>query len=268
MTYKTAGNSGSLYRAAQLFRGHLNPSIFLLYCSAINSIAMGILNGILRVKGNVGELVFVNFGQTIYVRRKRGTLKPATVNKKFQQNVDRNEEVMHTAKPIHTIFTEYAGGKSTGRFWTNMLSRIRKCSNDDLETHLESLEDLEIFQNYQLSKRVLLKDFKLNIYKDHFKVDLEFKGHASFKNEENNCYYYELIAILWGKDKEITEYKSIPTPWFYKRNRKPRINVKFERTKWDKYYLLALKLQGGKQGEVSIMMPDKAIAIIGGGLLK
>ena len=229
---------------------------------------MGILNGILRVKGNVGELVFVNFGQKIYVRRKRGTIKPATVNKKFQTNVARNKKIMQTAKPIHTILGEYAGRKRLGRFWPNMLSRLRKTSDDKLETHLECLANLDIFENYPLSNCIVMNDYQLNTYKDHFSIDLKLTGHASFANKKTNCYYYELIAILWGKDRKITEYKSIPTPWIYKGNRKPKINMKFERTRWDKYYLIALKLKGGIEGKVSDLMPDISLAILGGGVLE
>ena len=105
---------------------------------------MGILNGILRIKGNVGELNFVNYGQKIIVRRKRGTVKPAKVNKKFQDNVNRNPGVMKIAKPIMAIMKEYTQSKRLGRFWPNMLGRLFKCKNDKLETHLQSLKELQI----------------------------------------------------------------------------------------------------------------------------
>lgn len=228
---------------------------------------MAILNGILRLKGTIGELNFVNIGQTIRVRRKRGTVKPATINNKFRQNVDRNDRVMKTGKPIFRIIKEYAESKRLGRFWPNMLGRLRTCSDDNLETQLQSLKDLEINIKHQLSERVIVEGYTLHNDQDHFMVELKLKSHAIFEDEDVDCYYYELITILWDKDEGITQYTSIPTHWIYHTDDEPKGIIKFERTNWEKYYLLILRLQGGKEGKVSDFVPDRAMAILGGGIL-
>lgn len=229
---------------------------------------MGILNGILRIKGNVGELNFVNYGQKIIVRRKRGTVKPAKINKKFQDNANRNPAIMKTARPLIAFMKEYTESKRLGRFWPNMLGLLLKCKNDKLETHLKSLKEMELNNNYQVAQRVKMQGYAIRSHPDHFIVDLKLRGHAIFDNDDVDCYFYELTAILWDKDEEITQHTSIPTPWVYHGDEEPLVKMKFERTNWEKYYLLILKVQAGIEGKVSDLKPDSAIIILGGGILE
>lgn len=222
---------------------------------------------ILHWQGNMGEYNFVKRGKGFYVRRKRGTVKKAVLNEKLQSVIDRNKLINRTAVPVNSILKEYAGIIREGSSWQRILKCLRKCKDDNPETHLQSLANLELNLLHQMMRHTDFNPYTITVHKDHFIVGLKFRRHAAFRNKNNNSYYYDIIALLWDKKMEITEHDSISTHWVYDRDEVPEYELKFKRTKWDKYYLLALKLKGGENGKSIGGKADMAMIILGGGKL-
>ena len=227
-----------------------------------------VANSNVNFRGTIGELTYVKRGKKFYVRRKRGTVKKAVINEKLQAVVDRNAAVNRTAVPINNILSEYAGKIKEGAFWQRLLSRIRKCANDKPETHLQNLANLELHEKHKLIEHVSIQSFTIKVDKDHFTISLPFGSHSFFRNPKKNCYYYELIVILFDKNGEVNTHDSVPTHWVYHSDQTPEYAVDFKRTRFDKYYLFALKVNAGCNGQRGDGMGDLAMAILGGGILK
>ncbi len=215
----------------------------------------------------MGEVTYVKRGNDYFVRRKRGSVTKAGINETLQLFVKRNKVVMHTATQVNDIMKEYAGHFKEGAFWQRLLSRLKKCKDDNPQTHLQSLAKLELNERHALLKHVSITPYSIKVYKDHFTLNLKFDRHASFRNKKNNCYYYEVIALLWDNKPDITEHHSIPTRWIYYSHEVPEYELNFKRTKWDKYYLLVVNLIGGHDGITQRGMADRAMMILGGGKL-
>ena len=223
--------------------------------------------GIVKFRGNLGEYNYVKRGDKFYVRRKRGTVKKATVNEKFQANIARNEVVNRTARPVNDILKDYAGAVREGLSWQRMLKCLKKCKDDDPETHLASLAGLELNLLHKFIGHVTLSPFSIAVEKDHFIVSLDFQSRAKFRSKEKNTYHYDLIALLWDKKMGITTHDRVTTPWIRRTEKAPSYKLRFNRTKKDKYYLLAIKLTGAINGFSEESVGDMAMMILGGGKL-
>jgi len=222
----------------------------------------------MHITGTMGDFTYVKRGNSYYIRRKRGTVTKASINESLQNFAKRNKLVNRTAVPVNDILKEYAGHFREGTFWQRLLSRLKKCKDDNLETHLQSLGKLELNELHAMSKHVSMAPYSIAVHKDRFTVKLKFQTHAQFRGEKNNCYYYEFIVLFWDTQAEITTHNSISTHWVYTKTPVPDYEINFKRTARDKYYLLALKLRGGQDGKTENMMRERAMMILGGGKLE
>ena len=139
--------------------------------------------------GTIGAFTYVKKGNEFFVRRKRGSVKKAGINETLKHFVKRNKVVNQTAVPVNDIMKEYAGDFREGAFWQRLLSRLKKCKDDNPETHLQSLAKLELNEKHQLLRHVSIAPYIISVHKDHFTLKLEFQRHPRFRNKKNNCYY-------------------------------------------------------------------------------
>ncbi len=221
---------------------------------------------IMPITGTIGDITYVKRGNKFYARRKRGTVKKATVNEKLLTIANRNAAAIKTAMPINNILADYAGKIREGAFWQRLLSCLKKCKDDNIGTQLQSLAEVELNNEHKLSVHSLVQAHPITFFPDHFTVHLKFNHHVKFRYERN-CYYYDLIAIRWDKNGEVNDHDSVPTPWIYRTGAPPKFNLDFRRSKYDKYYLLALKVTAGLNGYRQDGMEDMAMAILSGGRL-
>ena len=160
----------------------------------------------------MGDYSFVRRKSGAYMRRKRGSVKPATVNAVLQSFTDRNKVVTKTAMQVNNVMKIYAGYFREGAFWPNLLSRLRKCPNDELATHLNSLAELELNKEHRFTS-FNQPTYDIESNKAGFTVQLGFNRHPDFKRNKANCYYYELVAILWGQGVKVPLHRSVETNW-------------------------------------------------------
>ena len=226
-----------------------------------------ILPSNMQFSGTTGEFTFVFGKNGQFLRRKRGTVTPAKLNDSLRKNVLRNKPQNRTAVPVNRIMKEYAGYFKEGSFWPRLLSRIKKCADDDLHTHLTSLTGMDLNELHPMSQHITYKPYKIQKRKDHVIVELSMLSHASFRLNKNNCYYLEVILVLWNKQGAVTNHNSISTHWVSFEDPYPEYDLTFRRTAKDSHYLLALRLLGGKDNKTENIMRDKSMIILGGGLL-
>lgn len=227
-----------------------------------------IVPGIMKFSGTLGDFTFVNRAGCLYIRRKRGTVKKAVLNEKFQRSVDRHNVVNRTALPVNDIVKQYVGSFKDWPFYTQMLKRLKKCEDDNPGTHLRSLAKLEVNQEHKLESMLTVAPYTITTYKDHVTITLKLNSHPNFsKKSNNNCFFYEVIVILWDKKGNVSTHDSISTEWVYYEDELPEYDLDFKRTAADKYYLLALNLTGGENADTKKMMRDKAMMILGGGVI-
>ena len=221
---------------------------------------------IMPIRGTIGDITYVKRGDKYYARRKRGTVKKASINEGFRKSVNRNAAAIKTAMPINSILADYAGKIREGAFWQRLLKCIKKCPDDNFDTHLQSLSGVELNSLHQLSANSLVRPYAITCLPNQITVTLKFNHHFRFRYERN-CYYYDLIAIRWDKNGEVNDHDCVPTPWIYLNDPPPDLNAVFKRSIFDKYYLFALKVTAGLNGGREDGMADMAMAILGGGIL-
>jgi hypothetical protein len=107
---------------------------------------------IIKIQGRVGDLVMVKSNTyKDHVRAPRGTYKEADVNDVLKSNANRTAGINNVCKEMYPILLNYCKDCKHGQLWQDMLSCVRKSSDDSFEQRLLQLKGLEMNKDYLFS---------------------------------------------------------------------------------------------------------------------
>lgn len=204
------------------------------------------------LSGTLAGLTFVHsatYGP--HVRRARGTVKPAPVNKSLQQNATRAPRITALGAPLLQCFKEMGGNFVQRGLWQVMMKRMFSAGVSSIPGLLHSLEGLELNKNYPLEKMLsALPSLELTAKTGAMALRLADLKKSKFpRGVKIDSYRYE-IFVTWidGKGKRL-EGDVQDTGWVSLNNEISRFDFKFKKEKWAKYVVIVVKVQGGVKGE-------------------
>lgn len=217
------------------------------------------------LSGTLAGLTFVH--STTYgphVRRARGTVNPAPVNKSLQQNASRAPRITALGAPLLQCFKEMGGSFVQRGLWQVMMKRMFSATGVSVGGLLRSLEGLELNKDYPLDKLVgELPALKLSAKAATIAVELTVPGRAKFgRGLKLGSYRYELF-ITWVNGKgDRLEGDVQHTEWLPFAGEAVKYNFKFRKEGWAKYLLVVVKLQGGNKGEPDARLGAVAMRVM------
>ncbi len=128
------------------------------------------------LQGTLGDITYVKskrYGK--HARTKRGTYKPATLNKKMKESSSR---LSFANAPAKLIFDALRHDHKDGSLWSRLLSIYRKQVKDGVAPDIQCLAKLECNHDFKLD--VLLSDYKLQTVVDNNMLQVDVQYYRSF----------------------------------------------------------------------------------------
>lgn len=142
--------------------------------------------------------VLVRTKERVYWRRKRGTIKKATLNSSFKRNAAITAITSPAAKRIYVKLDQFLHRLATGRFIANVSARLRKALKQTGELDFSFMMDYEIQPWYPLGK-LLNRPYTITENKNEFIIRIPIKENTVKRhNKQVSDYYFEAI-LLWGQ---------------------------------------------------------------------
>jgi hypothetical protein len=213
------------------------------------------------LSGTLAGLTFVQSGTYgNHVRRARGTVKPAPVNKVLRQNAGRAGKITDLAKPLLQCFKEMGGSFIQRGLWQVIMKRMFKAGSTSVNELLLSLEGLELNKTYPVEKilgtvlpvKVSVKNTRVNVQLAPFPKPVFHDGR---KIDSYRCE----VFVTWIDSKgSRLEGEAANTKWIELQADAGKLSFNFTKDKWAKYMLIVLKIEGGLKGK-----PDGNLAGMG-----
>ena len=100
--------------------------------------------GLFELSGTLGGFTFVQTSKGTILRRPRGSVTPASCNKRFQQEINRNSVVTPPAQLVHNCIKQHAGRFKKSDLWQDIQSLMRKRCSEDYGELLSAVTRMEI----------------------------------------------------------------------------------------------------------------------------
>jgi len=135
--------------------------------------------------------------ERVYWRRKRGTIKKATLNSSFKKNAEIMAMASPAAKRILDKLDPYLHGLETGRFIANVSARLKKAFKESGEMGFSLMKNYELQPWYPLHN-LLRAGYTVTQKNNELVIQIPiFKGTLQRLNKSVSDYYFEAI-LLWG----------------------------------------------------------------------
>jgi hypothetical protein len=152
-------------------------------------------SAIFKLQGTIDELTHVDsvaYGP--HVRRKRGSVKEARLNKTMEES---RKLLLTCNQHAKLIFQPLKQEHHDGSFWYRLLSLFFESAKDGKSFQLQSLQDFDCNIKYKLAT-LLLNNYKISTkeVKKKLKVSLELGQHAIYEKVRDVLgYQVSMIAI-------------------------------------------------------------------------
>lgn len=206
---------------------------------------------IINVSGKLGDKVYVNGRHGRYVRNApaKGLKKDEAALKEQYSNT---AFINNLASQVWRALKVHAVNFAATETYTRMLKLFRRAAKGQCDrwTMLRHLEGLEVNPLYPLQKHGVL-NWQIHPGKKSFKVDLQVAMHPPGKVgvHKVDCYYYELVALVWDKSKRPPVSITNETEWIDREGGRPGFRVPLPLPVDAKHWLLFIHLWLGKQGK-------------------
>jgi hypothetical protein len=217
------------------------------------------------LSGTLAGLTFVHSATYgAHVRRARGTVNPAPVNKSLQQNASRAPRITALGAPLLQCFKEMGGSFVQRGLWQVMMKRMFSATGVTVDGLLRSLEGLELNKDYPLDKLVgVLPALKLSAKAATIAIELKGTGKVKFaRGLKMDSYRYELFVTWVNSKGDRLEGDVQQTEWLPVAGDAMRFNFKFRKEGWAKYMLVVVKLQGGNKAEPDARLGAVAMRVM------
>ncbi len=225
--------------------------------------AKKILKGPRLIQGKEVEFVLVRssaYGD--HYRRKRGSVKKASLNATVAANAKRASTINNASKPLYAQLKQYGKEFCESMLWQQLLKRAWQSVTDKPEDLLATVTGLELnskypFRRFATGTIVQIKTEKKKIY-----VTLKNIMAPSLKTA-GDCYFFEVCLVLFGDGFADGNCTVMRTPWMDK-GKVLRAHVfEFERPAKMKYYMVCVKLQSGRNEQAGGGLAGMGVRVMG-----
>lgn len=220
---------------------------------------------IVHLSGTVGNITLVNsqkYGE--HPRAKRGTHKPALLNKAMQQS---SKRLIDCNKQAKVIFDAVRFEHKDGNLWTDILSIFRAEAKTGKPFNPKSLMRLECSRRYSLDK-LLSRDYDIDVklVKNKLLVTVSLKMVPKFNKRQTYVDGYQVGITVVFPDLAECEYKKAsaqgPVTGLKSALRPIEFTVPVPKGKAQAPWLLFLSVTGCEEGEVIQMPQIKGMAVV------
>lgn len=177
--------------------------------------AVAKLNTIFKFRGTFNEVTSVRsktYGD--HIRAKRGTKKPAEVNKAFKESTARLKQVNHFAKVIKDALDPYREVFHDGTFWTRLLSLFRNQLKKTGKLSWSALKKFELIGDFRLNRR-FQASVKVSFIQEENSLSIQVRSSSQGAPEKVPSDQYEqtvVVVFLGEKDCVQQVHDSVMLP--------------------------------------------------------
>lgn len=151
--------------------------------------------------GNPEDYVLVQTKEGVFWRRKRGSLKPVSLNRGFQRAVEATKITAPAAKRIITALQPYLSGLHTGRLNIRISNALRTSLKETGELKLSYLKGIEMQAEHALEQMLYTYKTGVDDKAIHIEIPVE-KGVVKAQNRLATHYYFEAVLVYGDVNKE------------------------------------------------------------------
>jgi hypothetical protein len=131
------------------------------------------------------------------------------------------------ASELNEIIKAYKNFIRPKEFYHNLLSRFRKEPENNRLLLLNRLKGMDINPRHPFLKISSVPGISVKVVADHIIVELEVNSHSRPRKPGANCYFFEVLILLWDDSGAPCELHSQKTSWIYPENGYPVYDIKF-----------------------------------------
>jgi len=201
------------------------------------------------LQGTLGELTFVHtrrYGK--YARVKRGTIKPAVLNKKMKESSKR----MAVANPVAKLFFDsIKHDHRDGSLWTRVLSIYRKQIKEGWDPDVQCLAGLECSTENRLDAVLGNCNLNTSINKNVMRIKLHLDRTPIWQKVKYlDGYQVSIIALFVNMVQLRVEKVVMNGPVVSMKSKPEPMKFEVRVPKRAKEYVLLMKVEGAEQGKL------------------
>ncbi len=151
--------------------------------------------------GNPEDYVLIKTKEGVFWRRKRGSIKPVSLNHGFQIAVEATKIVAPAAKRIITALQPYLSGLHTGRLNIRISNALRRSLKETKGLKLSYLKGIEVQAEHALEQ--MLYAYKAGVDDKGVYIEIPIdKGVVKAQNRLATHYYFEALLVYGDVNKE------------------------------------------------------------------
>lgn len=166
----------------------------------------------------------------------------------LKQQYRRTAFLNELASEINRMIKSRKGFVPSGRFYQNMQARFRKEPINNRLLILDRLKGMEINTLNRLQQISPAPAIDIKAIDDHIVVELTVTGHALPGKHNANCYFFEVVLLLWDDSGAPCQLYSKKTSWIYPEKGYPAFDIDFQRPDGTTDYLVCVRESLGMNG--------------------
>lgn len=200
--------------------------------------------GIITLSGKIGNDVIVH-GQhnSSYIRK---AVQPGVKKDEpsLKRQYSRTAFLNKLASEINKAIEVNSDNFKSPRFYSDLQKRFRRESSNKRCLLLLQLKGMEIHPRYPLEK---LGETMVNVkaVRNKALVTVKVQRHPNKGVHNANCYYYEVLMMMWDKSKKAAKYKRQISDWVYMKAGKPVFEFEFQKPASVTHWLVCLRQRLG-----------------------
>lgn len=220
--------------------------------------------GIIQPRGELDGKIYSDTRRGIVMRSKAaaGSKKgePA-LKKQYSRTVFLNK----IAGEINSIIKLYGNRLVPNGFYAKLQSIFRKEPADNRLLLLSGLEGMEINPRYQLGVLNALPAVTVTAGIKSVQVELVVKQHPILRPRMGNCYFFEVLLVLWDKSNKPGVVATKKTKWIYPGTKLPEYEFNFTKNGKSTDYLLCIRESTGKDEEELDLLETQGMLVVEAG---
>ncbi|HEY4148269.1 MAG TPA: hypothetical protein VGM41_05045 [Chitinophagaceae bacterium] len=149
------------------------------------------------LSGTIDRITFVKSKKyKEHIRSKRGSIKPALINERLQEN---SQQLGLAVLPARAIFNAVRSHHKDGYLWNKLLGIFRKQLKAGIPFHINDLKGMECHKEFSLDRLILNTWYKVQIVQkeDKLCIELVMKEHPDWSYLEwKRDFQYRLSMVI------------------------------------------------------------------------
>ena len=204
--------------------------------------------GKIKLKKEAAPVTVRSYAYGEHTRAARGSIKPVTLNEAFIAKGKQLPVINALASEVHSLLKQHAGKFKESMFWQKMLSRMHGATDTTPAALLKSLTGLELNSRYPLQRLGAPAFIITMLLKNQLTIELQNRHTLHFNNKVT-AYRYDVIVLFFNSKCKTTGDVVLNSKWFTVDEAAGVTTFDVALPKSSKFYLLCLRLHGGKDDE-------------------